>query len=363
MKLGMLHLFENPVGKTEREIVNEQIDLMVAAEELGFDSVWPAEHHFSEYGYCASPQVTLAAVATRTSKIRLGSGVVILPFHHPVRVAEDFAFLDLLSGGRMELGVGRGYSPLEYRGFNLDQTKSREMFDESIQIIKKCWTEDSVNFQGKYWQLNDIAVRPKPFQKPHIPIHLACSSPETFEVAGLNGYNLLMGFAFGLSFKAAKKGIESYREGRRKAGLDPDGGRKTCLMMVYPAKTMEKAREDFRGPVTWYYQTVAKYLAPPKGAVKGNEAMAKARDAALAFNYDEGVNSSGMVVGDVDHCVEKLSAVAQEFGFDELLCWTRIGGLSPGNVRSAMELLSGEILPRVRKQSGTRVKEPYLAQF
>lgn len=130
MKLGMLHLFENPVGKTEQQIVKEQMELMHEAENLGFDSVWPAEHHFSEYGYCASPQVSLAAVAARTRRIRLGTGVVVLPFHNPVRVAEDFAFLDLMSDGRVDLGVGRGYQPLEFRGFGLDgqQANSREIF-------------------------------------------------------------------------------------------------------------------------------------------------------------------------------------------------------------------------------------------
>src|SRR5690606_37223043 len=127
MRLGMLHLFENPIGKTEHEIVREQMELMVAAEDLGFDSIQPAEHHFSEYGYLASPQVSLAAVAARTSRIRLGTGVVVLPFHNPIRVAEDFAFLDLLSDGRVDLGVGRGYQPMEYRGFGVDQTQSREI--------------------------------------------------------------------------------------------------------------------------------------------------------------------------------------------------------------------------------------------
>jgi alkanesulfonate monooxygenase SsuD/methylene tetrahydromethanopterin reductase-like flavin-dependent oxidoreductase (luciferase family) len=108
MRMGMLHLFENPAGKTEHEIINEQMELMCEAENLGFDSVSPAEHHFPEYGYCASPQVSLGVVAARTKRIRLGTGVFVLPFHNPIRMAEDFAFLDLISDGRVDLGVGRG---------------------------------------------------------------------------------------------------------------------------------------------------------------------------------------------------------------------------------------------------------------
>src|SRR3989304_9668710 len=108
MKFGQLHLFESPMHRSEKEIVGEQFDIMARAEEFGFDSVWPAEHPFSEYGYCASPAVTLAALATRTQKVRLGTGVVVLPLNHPLRGAEDFAILDLLSGRRADIRRGRG---------------------------------------------------------------------------------------------------------------------------------------------------------------------------------------------------------------------------------------------------------------
>lgn len=113
MKLGMLHLFENPIDKSENQIIKEQMEIMLKSEEFGFDSVWPAEHHFSEYGIMGAPQVPLAAIAVKTTKIRLGTGVIVLPFHNPIRVAEDFAFLDHLSDGRVIFGVGRGYQPSE----------------------------------------------------------------------------------------------------------------------------------------------------------------------------------------------------------------------------------------------------------
>lgn len=115
MKFGMLHLFESPVDKTEHQVMKEQLDLMRSAEDLGFDSVWPAEHHFSDYGYCASPALSLAAIASVTKRIRLGTGVIVLPFHNPIRVAEELAMLDLMSDGRLDFGVGRGYQPLDLR--------------------------------------------------------------------------------------------------------------------------------------------------------------------------------------------------------------------------------------------------------
>jgi natural product biosynthesis luciferase-like monooxygenase protein len=355
MKLGMLHLFENPAGKTEHEVIKEQMELMYEAESLGFDSVWPAEHHFSEYGYCASPQLSLAAVAAKTKRIRLGTGVVVLPFHNPVRVAEDFAFLDLMSDGRVDLGVGRGYQPIEYKGFGLadKQAISREIFDEAINLVRQCWTEERVTFKGKHYQVEDLYVRPKPLQQPHPPIYMACLSAETFRLAGRYGFNVLMSGAFGLSAEGAKIGVADYRAGRREAGLDPAGGKIALLLKVYTGDTMDGARRDYSGPCTWYYRTIAKYVAPPPGqaAVKSYELYSKTRSSAETLNFEDLANSPLMVCGDVEHCVEKLTTLRVEYGFDELLCWTRIGGLENRKVLRSMELMSGLVMPRVRRDT------------
>lgn len=353
MKLGMLHLFENPVGFTEHEVIKNTMELMIEAERLGFDSVYPAEHHFSEYGYCASPQVSLAAVAARTSKIRLGTGVVVLPFHNPVRVAEDFAFIDLMSDGRVDLGVGRGYQPMEYKGFGMDQTQSREIFREGMEVIRKCWTEERFSYHGKYYNFDDICVRPKPLQQPHPPIYMAVLSPETFEIAGRYGYNVLMSTVFGLTTEIAKEGLENYRKGRREAGHDPDSGKVACLIMVYPGKTREAARKTFGPRVTWYYRTIAKYVAPPQGQpdVKGYTGYGESRDLAATVEFEDLVDGTSIVCGEPEYCIEKLTGLADEFGFDELLCWTRIGGLENAQVLSAMELLGTDIIPAVRAAS------------
>lgn len=352
MEFGMLHLFENPIGKTEGEVIKEQMELMMAAESLGFDSTWPAEHHFSEYGFCASPQLTLAALATKTKRIKLGTGVVVLPFHHPIRVAEDFAFLDHLSDGRVILGLGRGYQPGEYRGFGVDQERSREIFQEGVSIIRQAWTQDRVNFQGKHYRVDDLEVRPHPYQKPTPPMYCAVLSPESFTAAGESGMNLMMSAAFGLSAENAKKGIEAYKEGRRRVGLDPEGGRIACLFMCYPGDTTEKAHKDFKDPVEWYYRTSAKYVAPKGEAVRGYEMYKKSQSFAQEAQFEQLVDTNVMVCGDVDHCVEKLTGLAKVYGFDELLVWTRLGGMETRNVLRAMELLSDRVMPGVRKALG-----------
>ena len=251
MKFGMLHLFENPAEKTEHQTIKEQMRLMKAAEDLDFDSVWPAQHHFTEYGYCASPALSLAAVAAETKRLRLGTGVVVLPLNHPLRVAEDFAFLDHMSDGRVDLGLGRGYQPLEFARYGVEMESTREQFDEGLQVIQQAWKYGRVNFQGKHYQFDDVPIRPKPMQDPHPPIWMAALSPETFEIAGRYGLNLLYGSVFGLSPEAAIERRRDYFRGLREGGHSTEGKRAGCLMMVYVADTMEQARAEFADPVIW----------------------------------------------------------------------------------------------------------------
>jgi natural product biosynthesis luciferase-like monooxygenase protein len=325
------------------------MELMMAAESLGFDSTWPAEHHFSEYGFCGSPQLTLAAIAERTSRIRLGTGVVVLPFHHPLRVAEDFAFLDQLSDGRVSLGLGRGYQPLEYRGFEVDQTASRQIFNEGVEIIRQAWTQDRVNFKGTHYNIEDLEVRPHPFQKPTPPMYSAVLSPESFRMAGRSGMNLMMSAAFGATPEQAQTGIAEYRAGRKEAGLDPLGGKIACLLMVYVADSVDRAHKEFKDPVEWYYRTIAKYVANKGEVVKGYEMYSKTQKLATNLTFEALLGGTSMVCGDVDHCAERLSSLARSYGFDELLIWTRLGGLDTKKVLRSMELLSDSVMPQVRK--------------
>jgi natural product biosynthesis luciferase-like monooxygenase protein len=320
VKFGMLHLFENPAGRTERDIVHEQLTLMQAAETYGFDSVWPAEHHFSEYGYCASPALSLAALARETKRVRLGTGVVVLPLNHPVRVAEDFALLDLMSDGRVDLGVGRGYQPLEFSRDGVDQTRTREMFHEAIEVIRQAWTRDSVTFQGAHYRFDDVPVRPKPLQHPHPPIWMAALSPETFELAGRYGFHLLFGTAFGLPPDKARVLQAAYRTGLVAGGHDP-ALRRAALMMVYVADRVEQARADFYAPVVWYYRTIARYVAPPAGRapVKGYEMYVKTRDIAATGTWDDFVARRAVICGDPDTVAEALAAAQQTYGFTDLL--------------------------------------------
>lgn len=350
MKFGMLHLFESPGERSEHQMIDEQLALMEAAEGYGYDSLWSAEHHFSEYGVCGSPALNLAAVARTTTRIRLGTGIVVLPLHNPVRVAEDYAMLDQLSGGRLEFGIGRGYQPVEFEGFGVDQTRSRELFDESIDVIMRCWKEDRLNYEGKYHQFKDVEVRPKPLQKPHPPIWMAALSEESFEKAGRLGFNLLLSPVFGGSLQGARDRIDRYRETLAKSGFDPSTREVGALVMNYAGKTQEEAREQFANPVIWYFRTFGKYVAPKLGQppIEGYEWYTQIRDLAGAVEWETLVDHGAVICGEADFVTERLAELQEITGVDHLLSWTRLGGMENELVLSHMERMRDSVMPALR---------------
>ena len=362
MKFGQLHLFETPLDRTEKEIVDEQFDIMVRAEEFGFDSIWPAEHHFSEYGYCASPAVTLAALASRTQRIRLGTGVVVLPLNHPVRVAEDFAILDLLSGGRVDLGVGRGYQPHEFNGYGVDQARSRDIFRESVEIIHSAWTKERFDYDGEFYQLHNLSVRPKPLQKPHPPMWMASLSPETFQLCGQYGFNLMCAPVFGFDVNKGAAQIEEYRQALRDHGRNPAEHEVAALIMTYVAETEQEALADFKDAVMWYFRTFAKYIAPPKGApaIKTYEMYTAARDWLQTLEWDAVVQSGAVVCGSPDQVAERIAQINELCGITHYLAWTRIGGLAHSKVLRSMELMRDRVMPQVRHLGETVTATPQI---
>lgn len=354
MKFGMLHLFESPEGRSEQEIIGEQLDLMQAAEGMGFDSIWPAEHHFTEYGYCVSAALALAAVARVTKRIRLGTGIVVLPFHNPIRVAEEFAFLDLMSGGRVDFGIGRGYQPVEFAGFGVDQAQSRSIAKEATEIIVQAWTQDRVTYHGQHFHIENVSVRPKPLQKPHPPIWMAGVSPDTFEMIGRLGYNLLYSPAFTPEkITPVQKRLAEYRKALIDNGHDPATKRIAALRMVYVADSNEQARRDFEQPVLWWYRVISRYIAPPKGAepVKSFETFAKIRDLAAVVDFNSLVEGGGVIAGDPDYVCRRIEEVEREYGFTDLLVWTRLGGMDSRKVLRSMELMDRHVIPHFKEKA------------
>jgi alkanesulfonate monooxygenase SsuD/methylene tetrahydromethanopterin reductase-like flavin-dependent oxidoreductase (luciferase family) len=169
------------------------IDYVMEAEELGFHSSFLVEHHFTGYGQVSASLSLLSFLAARTSAMRLGTAVVVLPWHNPVLLAEQVATLDLLSNGRVDFGVGKGYRAPEFEGFCIPQDEATERFDEAIEIIRKAWSATGrFSHHGKRWHFENIVVEPAPVQKPHPPFWMGAGSPESIARAAREGYNLLL---------------------------------------------------------------------------------------------------------------------------------------------------------------------------
>jgi len=350
MEFGMLHLFEHPMGRSEKQIVDEQLDIMIRAEDYGFDSVWPAEHHFSEYGYCATPVVTLAYVAARTTRLRLGTGVVVLPLNHPVRVAEDYAILDLMSNGRVDLGLGRGYQPHEFQGYSVDQSRSRQLFHEGVEVLINAWTQERFSYQGQFYQIQDLSVRPKPLQQPHPPIWMAALSQETFALCGRYGFNLLCAPVFGFHIERGIAQIEEWREALRQQERDPAQHRVGGLVMTYVAETTQQAMADFADPVLWWYHTFGKYVAPPPGhpPIPTYEYYTATRDFVTSVTWEQLVQGGAVVCGSPQQVVDRIGEITEKTGIDLYLAWIRIGGLEHRKVLRSMELMATKVMPQLR---------------
>jgi alkanesulfonate monooxygenase SsuD/methylene tetrahydromethanopterin reductase-like flavin-dependent oxidoreductase (luciferase family) len=186
MRFGLYSSIANPPrGEHLERSIDEVIAEAQQAEASGFDSCFFGEHHQDADGFLPSPLIVATAVAAHTRRLRVGTSVILLPLHHPVRVAEDAVTLDLVSKGRVVLGVGIGYQPADFRAFSVPMEHRVALFEESVQIIRKCWAGEPFSFRGKHYTLEDVQIRPRPFQRPGPPLWIGASVPAAVRRAGL----------------------------------------------------------------------------------------------------------------------------------------------------------------------------------
>ncbi len=213
------------------------IDYVVEADRLGFRHLFLVEHHFTGQGQVSASMTLLAYLAARTRRIRLGTAVVVLPWHNPVLVAEQVATLDLLSGGRVDFGVGKGYRKAEFDGFCIPMDEASERFDEAMEIIRKCWTsEGRFSHHGRRWHYDHVVVEPAPLQRPHPPVWLAAGSPDSIRRAAREGYNLLLD-QLAQTDQIGRR-IALFREACAEAGRPYDPG------MVATARALQMIRDE-----------------------------------------------------------------------------------------------------------------------
>lgn len=222
MKFGVLQFFSWPGRRVPLEVVYERaFQRIMVMDQTGYDAVWLAEHHFSTYSVCPSVHIMGTHVAAHTKRLRIGTAVSLASFYHPLRLAEEVALLDQVSGGRVNWGAGRGFDPTEHRAFGVEPKDSYPKFRENVEIVLKAWQDEKVNHHGRFWTFEDIEVLPKPRQDP-MPVWLAASSENALDWAGEKGFSILLGPH---ATHAETAGKRKYYEGKLAEAGHPVGGR------------------------------------------------------------------------------------------------------------------------------------------
>jgi alkanesulfonate monooxygenase SsuD/methylene tetrahydromethanopterin reductase-like flavin-dependent oxidoreductase (luciferase family) len=220
------------------------IDYVLCAEELGYESLFVVEHHFTGNSQVSASLNLLSFIAGRTQRMRLGTAVVVLPWHNPVLLAEQVATLDLLSSGRFDFGVGKGYRDNEFESFCIPKAEATERFDECMDILRKAWTTSGrFTHQGKHWNFRDIVVEPRPVQQPHPPFWMGAGSPEGIRRAGREGFNLLLDQIAPIELTIER--VATYRDEIEQQGQSFDGMRVGVTRAVQVVRNDEERRNAF----------------------------------------------------------------------------------------------------------------------
>lgn len=351
MKFAIFSLCEQRDGVRATDLYKEAIEQAVAAEELGFDAVWLAEHHFTKYGVVPSIPVLAAAIAERTSTIRIGSAISVLPFHDPRRVAEDYAMVDVLSNGRLDFGCGRGYQPAEFAAFGVPMEEARERFEEAVEVIEGLWTHESFSYNGKYFEFEDLELYPRPVQSPP-PIWVAALSPASFESAARHNRPFLSAPQI-TPLNKIKENYDGYRRMLEDSGWDASSVTLPLQRNVYVSDSLDKAQSEPAEGYMWYLHTNAARMAKANSSVKGYEYYQKAQGNLLLTEYEGLVKDGGLLFGTPDTVSSQIESLQSELGLNYMLCWMNTGGLDHKLVLKSMERFARDVMPRFRTTAGT----------
>jgi len=347
MEFGMFHEFQKSPGASEAEAFVQSFELVDAAERWGLDAMWLAELHFApDRSVLASPLILAAAIAQRTRRMKIGTAVQVLPLCHPLRIAEEAATVDQISDGRLIFGVGRSGFPRTYEAYGVPYAESRERFAETLEIIKRAWTEQRFSHRGKYFSYEKVALVPKPRQKPHPPIRIAATSPDTYAAIGKLGHPIFVAARIGTLSELAPL-VRSYREAYRDAG-HPGEGEVYLRVPVYVAETEEQARRDPEESVMHLFRSIGGQLAESadRAGARAIEQRAERGQHLQTVSYEDALRDK-MVVGTPGHVVERLKTLRDEIGLDGILAELNPGSLVPhARVMNALRLLCQEVMPR-----------------
>ena len=331
VRFGVAHDFRCPSGSdyTLADVYAQTIEQIARLDQVGLDLVWFSEHHFVEDGYLPSFAPVAGAAAAVTTRMRISTNIAIVPFSHPLRLAEDVAVLDQLSGGRMELGVGLGYAPHEFRGFGFPVSHRVSRTEECIDILRLAWSGERFSYAGKRYTFEDVRVTPDPVQSGGPPLWLAVSSGPSVGRAVRFGTNILPQGPVSL--------LDGWRSRMREAGEDPDERRVGIIRSFLVTDDPERDWPPLRGAERYRMAVYGKFFEEDGLGSSGT------------FNDLERINQR-VFVGNVDECVAELTEYIRRYGLTDVVTWGSAPGLQPAALSPSMERFAAEVVPRVRAE-------------
>jgi alkanesulfonate monooxygenase SsuD/methylene tetrahydromethanopterin reductase-like flavin-dependent oxidoreductase (luciferase family) len=329
MKVGVLQFFSWPERRVALETVYrralERIEIM---DRTGFDAVWLAEHHFSTFSVCPSVHMMGTMAAARTSRLRIGTAVSLAALYHPLRLAEEVALLDVLSGGRVNWGAGRGFSVTEFNAFGVPPDESAARFREAVEIVLRAWTEEKLTYEGAHFRFDKVELLPKPLQRPHPPVWMAATSDPAIEWAATRGFSILMDPHSTMQDIGRKR--LSYVERLAAVGFASEGRDIPMARLVALADTRDKAEQVARRGASWLVEA---YAGPQHRKTVYAERSYGGLDPVEYYLKDV------VLHGTPDSIIDRIAGLQAEIGLNYLMC-------APLSHETFM-LLAEKVVPRL----------------
>jgi alkanesulfonate monooxygenase SsuD/methylene tetrahydromethanopterin reductase-like flavin-dependent oxidoreductase (luciferase family) len=346
MEFGYFTLSDNHYENNTRapnQFIGDITAEALHADKLGMHSAWIGEHHFNSLGVLSCPDLTLAYIAAQTRHIRLAPAVTVLPLHHPIRVAEQWASLDLLSGGRVDFAAGRGYDSREYAPFGISFADNQSIFEEGFEVVRKLWAaEGRISHHGKHYSFDDVRITPKPLQRP-LPAYVASFSKPSIELAARLDCGLIVApFAAAMSYGGLKQVADLYNESCAKFGHQP--GRLMCSYFTHFADTKEQEMAQRARQIRYYKECVIPALpGDPKTAPPSYRYFIDMVDR-LHKVRPEDLTENSVLLGSPARITETLKKV-EAAGFSEVILYFNVGLKPHAQVKEEMDRFMSEVAP------------------
>jgi alkanesulfonate monooxygenase SsuD/methylene tetrahydromethanopterin reductase-like flavin-dependent oxidoreductase (luciferase family) len=347
MDLGLFFLMQRDEAWSEQAVYDSALEQMLAAEPLGYHSAWIAEHHFNDYGLCPSPPVLAAFVAARTRTLRLGMGVSLLPLHHPVDLAESLAVLDVVSGGRLDVGIGRGGTLQDYQTFQSDRADARARVEEGIALMQASWGGAPFDFPGRFHTAERLHVRPRPAQRPHPPLFVAANSEDSVRSAARLGLPTLSSFFVPIDELQRRHAL--YRDVAREAGrsateIETLERRSWGMRVVHVAPSRAEALAAIEAPFMGYQRKMAVLRSEATGGTvpdSFDRSLLKLRP------FRDYLATDWMLIGTPEEVREGLEHFCDATGYRRVLLLMALPGLATRLALRSMRLFAEHVAPAV----------------